>query len=62
MVSSKLSAFQLETLEAIFKRADDSLFLTGGAALAGFHAGTQHTTQRGLPTAAQSSISFRTRK
>lgn len=50
MVSSKLSAFQLETLEAIFKRADDSLFLTGGAALAGFHLGHRTTDDLDLFT------------
>jgi predicted nucleotidyltransferase component of viral defense system len=50
MASSKLSAFQREVLEAIFARADESMFLTGGAALAGFHLGHRTTDDLDLFT------------
>lgn len=50
MVSSKLSGFQRDALEAIFARAKDSLFLTGGAALAGFHLGHRTTDDLDLFT------------
>ncbi len=50
MVSSKLTPFQREVLEAIFQHAGDSLFLTGGAALAGFHLGHRTTDDLDLFT------------
>ena len=52
MVSSKLSGFQHDALEAICARAKDSLFLTGGAALAGFHLGHRRTDALDLFTVA----------
>lgn len=42
MASSKLSALQHEFLDAFFRR-EDRFFLTGGAALAGFHLGHRET-------------------
>jgi len=39
---SKLTAFQKEFLDAFFRR-EDRFFLTGGAALAGFHLGHRET-------------------
>jgi hypothetical protein len=50
MVSSRLSAFQHEALAAIFARSGDALFLTGGAALAGFHLGHRTTDDLDLFT------------
>ncbi len=50
MVSSRLSAFQREVLAAIFTRSRDTLFLTGGAALAGFHLGHRTTDDLDLFT------------
>ncbi|MBK6694360.1 MAG: nucleotidyl transferase AbiEii/AbiGii toxin family protein [Myxococcales bacterium] len=50
MVSSKLSAFQREALAAIFARSGDTLFLTGGAALAGYHLGHRPTDDLDLFT------------
>jgi len=50
MVSSKLTPFQSEVLDAIFARADPSLYLTGGAALAGFHLGHRVTDDLDLFT------------
>lgn len=46
---SRLSAFQLEVLDAFFRRAD-GFFLTGGAALAGFHLGHRETQDLDLFT------------
>jgi predicted nucleotidyltransferase component of viral defense system len=48
MVSSRLSPFQREVLEAIFARAGDAMFLTGGAALAGYHLGHRTTDDLAL--------------
>ncbi|WP_170319242.1 nucleotidyl transferase AbiEii/AbiGii toxin family protein [Polyangium spumosum] len=42
MVKSQLSPLQEEILQAFFKR-DDRFFLSGGAALAGFHLGHRRT-------------------
>ena len=42
MVVSKLTALQREFLDAFFRR-EDRFFLTGGAALAGFHLGHRET-------------------
>lgn len=49
MGSSKLSAFQREVLEAIFAR-EQGVFLTGGAALAGYHFGHRTTDDLDLFT------------
>lgn len=49
MGSSKLSPLQREVLDAIFKR-EQGLFLTGGAALAGFHLGHRTTDDLDLFT------------
>jgi hypothetical protein len=51
MVSSKLTSFQQEALAAIFARSGDALFLSGGAALAGFHLGHRTTDDLDLFTA-----------
>ncbi len=48
--SSKLTPFQRETLEAVFARSGESFFLTGGAALAGFHLGHRTTDDLDLFT------------
>ena len=42
MPASRLTALQTEVLEAFFRR-EQSFFLTGGAALAGFHLGHRET-------------------
>jgi aryl-alcohol dehydrogenase-like predicted oxidoreductase len=42
LANSKLSAFQREVLDAFFER-EGRFFLTGGAALAGFHLGHRET-------------------
>jgi hypothetical protein len=47
--SSKLTAFQCEVLEAFFQR-ERGFFLTGGAALAGFHLGHRTTDDLDLFT------------
>ena len=46
---NRLSAFQLEVLDAFFRRAS-GFFLTGGAALAGFHLGHRETQDLDLFT------------
>ncbi|NOU33011.1 MAG: nucleotidyl transferase AbiEii/AbiGii toxin family protein [Polyangiaceae bacterium] len=57
MVSSRLGAFQREVLEALFARVDESVFLTGGAALAGFHLGHRATDDLDLFTLDEGSFS-----
>ena len=49
MTRSRLSEFQRELLEAFFERTD-GFFLTGGAALAGFHLGHRTTEDLDLFT------------
>lgn len=48
-MSSTLDRFQLEVLEGFFRR-EDRFFLTGGAALAGFHLGHRNTQDLDLFT------------
>lgn len=50
MASSRLSPFQSEVLNALFER-ESGFFLTGGAALAGFHLGHRVTDDLDLFTA-----------
>jgi aryl-alcohol dehydrogenase-like predicted oxidoreductase len=50
MVSSRLTPFQQEVLEVVFARVDASVFLTGGAALAGYHLGHRLTDDLDLFT------------
>jgi len=50
VTTGRLGAFQREILEAFFERAPNGYYLTGGAALAGFHLGHRTTEDLDLFT------------